>query len=253
LGDTVTFTAVIQGAGPKIPSGVVTFQSGSSVLGSATLDASGFATLTFVLPQGSYNVVAQYPGDTLFAPSISASIPVLVGPTVEFTMTSTPSTISMKSGDHTTVQIDLVIAPTFNDTLLIGCAGLPAYATCTFSTNSINVTGGGKTTLSLVLDTGTPLGAGPTASLHSGPSSTMCMLPCGVLFALLLLRPRRFRKHLCLFGIILSFCAIGMLSGCSNTFNVNDTPVGTYTIQVIARGVASGYTQSGAILLTVTK
>jgi large repetitive protein len=254
-GGAVTLTVLVQGAGPKFPSGVVTFQSGSTVLGSATLDASGLGTLTFVPPQGSYTVVAQYPGDTLFAPSNSAPIPVLVGPTVEFTMTPTPSTISMKSGDHTTVQINLVVAPTFDDTLAIGCAGLPAYATCTFSTNSVQVKGGGVTTLSVVLDTGTPLGAGPTASLYSGPSSAtaVCILPGGLLFTIFFLRPRRFRKHLSVFAIVLALCVTGMLTGCSNSFNVNYTPAGTYTIEVIGRGVTSGSTQSATILLTVTK
>jgi large repetitive protein len=254
-GDMVTFSAVVQGAGPKFPSGVVTFQSGATVLGSATLDASGLATLTFVPPQGNYNVVAQYPGDTLFARSNSASISVLVGPTVEFTMNATPSTISMQSGDHTTIQIDIVTASTFGDTLAIGCAGLPAFATCTFSNNNIHVIGGGKSTLSLVLDTGTPLGAGPTASLYSAPSSatTLCILPGGILLTMLLLRPRRFRKHLSAFTMILTLCAMGALSGCSNSFNVNDTPAGAYTIEIIGRGIASGHTQSGTILLKVTK
>jgi len=170
-------------------------------------------------------------------------------------MNVTPSTVSMASGDHTTLSINIVTAPTFTDTLAIGCAGLPPSATCTFSTNDIKVVGGGTASLTMVLDTGNPLGAGATASLaERAPSTALaCMLPGGALLALLFCRTRRFRKQLSALAMLLVLFTVGMLSGCGNSLNVKDTPPGSYTILVIGTGATSGVTQSGTIALTVTQ
>jgi len=179
----------------------------------------------------------------------------VVGPTTEFTINSTPASISLQRGDHTTLQISIVTAPTFTDTLQLGCAGLPALATCTFSTNDVKVVGGGTANLSMVLDTGNPLGAGASAQVtpHSPGTALACMLPGGALFALLLFRPRRFRKYLSALTMVLVLCTLSILSGCAGSLNVNDTPVGTYSFQIIGTGAASGASQSGTISLTVTQ
>jgi hypothetical protein len=251
----VTFIALVQGAGPNFPTGTVSFVSGSTLLGTAPLNANGLATLTFDPNVGTDAVVAQYPGDTLFAASNSTPAGVLVAPTIQYTMNITPAIVSLASGDHTTLQIDIVSAANFTDTLSIGCAGLPPSATCTFSTSSIAVSGGGSSKLSVVLDTGTPLGAGPTASLspHGSAATLACILPGGALLALLLYRPRRFRKQLSLLMMLLAIGAIGMLSGCGNSLDVNNTPQGSYTFQIIGKGLVSGAVQSGIVSLTVTQ
>jgi hypothetical protein len=254
-GDSVTFISLVQGVGPNFPTGTVTFVSGSTVLGSAPLNANGLATLTFTPPQGSYSVVAKYPGDTLFAASNSTTTSILIGPTKEFVMTVTPANPTVAKGSHTTLGINIVTASTFSDTLAIGCAGLPPSATCTFSTNSIKVSGGSSAQLTVVLDTGDPLGAGASASLAkpAGNGALACILPGGALLALLLLPARRFRKQLSLLAMLLMLCTVGMLSGCANSINTNDTPAGTYTIQVVGTGAVSGATQAGTITLTVTQ
>jgi uncharacterized protein YceK len=106
-----------------------------------------------------------------------------------------------------------------------------------------------------VLDTGDPLGAGASASLAkpAGNGALACILPGGALLALLLLPARRFRKQLSLLAMLLMLCTVGMLSGCANSINTNDTPAGTYTIQGVGTGAVSGATQAGTITLTVTQ
>jgi sugar lactone lactonase YvrE len=253
-GQSVTFIGLVQGAGPNIPTGSVAFSSGATELGSAVLDGTGLATLSFIPPQGSYQLVAHYPGDALFAASDSTSTPVAVGPAVAYTMIVTPTQVALHSGDHTTLQLTINMAESFTDTVSIGCAGLPVSVTCTFSSNNVKVAGGGSTTLSMVLDTGDPLGAGATASLRSHVNTTLAfILPGGAFLSLLGFRTRRLRRHLSIFTMLLLLCAFGMLTGCGNSLNVNDTPSGVYSIQVIGRGALSGFTQSETVSLTVTK
>ena len=79
---TVTLTATVAegNAASLVPTGTVTFTSGTLTLGTGTLNASGVATLTEstsgVAP-GAYPVKASYAGDTLHAAS-SVSISVTV-------------------------------------------------------------------------------------------------------------------------------------------------------------------------------
>jgi hypothetical protein len=76
FGRPVTLTAVVTGApgAPNVPTGTVTFLSGTRVLGTATLDATGRATLTISNePAGLLSITAQYGGDGLFTASTSAA------------------------------------------------------------------------------------------------------------------------------------------------------------------------------------
>jgi hypothetical protein len=81
-GQTVTLSATVAetNTASLVPTGTVTFTSGTLTLGMGTLNASGVATVTEsssgVAP-GAYPVKASYGGDTLHAAS-SASITVTV-------------------------------------------------------------------------------------------------------------------------------------------------------------------------------
>ena len=95
VGQSVTFTATVSGpAGSSVPTGTVTFLSGSSSLGTGTLDATGKATFaTSSLSATSYTVTAQYSGDSSFTSSASAAQTLVVNPiATTTTLTVTPST-----------------------------------------------------------------------------------------------------------------------------------------------------------------
>ena len=253
-GQPVVLVSIVSGSGSRNPTGTVTFASGSTVLGTATINAQGIATLTTTPPQGTYNLVSTYSGDTLFATSSSAPTVVTVGPTIEFTLTATPTKMSIASGDHGTLSVALVTANTFDDTISLGCAGLPTFATCTFSQASIPVSGGAGKTVTLTVDTGDPLGAGATAQLESSHSTTAlaCLLPAGLL-VLLAGKRKRLQRPLGLLLALLMLGGIAALSGCATSFTQNKTPAGAYTFRIIGTGNTTGATQSTGIQLTVTQ
>jgi hypothetical protein len=259
-GQQITLISVVKGTGSTPPTGTVSWVSGATTLGSAPIDSTGLATVTITPPQGSFATVAQYSGDSLYASSVSPAISIIVGPTTEFTISASPSSLSMASGDHGTVNIDIATASTFADTLALGCAGLPTDATCTFSVNQIPVAGGAAPSLSVIVDTGHPLGAEASAQLRrSGISNTYaCTLPAGAFLALLLFferrRLRRINPRLALFTIIL-LLGVGstVLSGCGSDLNVAHTPAGKYSFQIVGIGNKTSVTSSATVQLTVTK
>jgi streptogramin lyase len=260
LGQQITLISVVQGTGSTPPTGTVTWVSGSTTLGSAAISANGLATLTITPPQGSFATVAQYSGDSLYASSVSPSVSIVVGPTTEFTLTVSPGSMSMSSGDHGTMNINIATASSFTDTLALGCAGLPVDATCTFSTNQIAVSGGAAPSLSVIVDTGTPLGAGASAQLKPAGISNIyaCALPAGAFLAMLLFWQRRrlgrINPKLALFTLILLLGAGStVLSGCASNFNQSHTPTGSYTFQIVATGNKTGVTNTATVQLTVTQ
>jgi hypothetical protein len=90
LGWPVTFTATISGTGAT-PTGAITFYSGSTSLGPATISA-GVATLTTsALPLGSHTITAKYSGDTTYTTATSTAITQLVTNTPRLTLAASPN------------------------------------------------------------------------------------------------------------------------------------------------------------------
>jgi hypothetical protein len=95
-GQTLTLTATVQGIGGTTPGGTVSFLSGSTPLGSATLNASGVATLTLTtLAVGNYNLTAQYAGNANFLSSTSAAVSVTISSLATTTsLTAAPNPVT---------------------------------------------------------------------------------------------------------------------------------------------------------------
>ncbi len=258
-GQAITLISVVQATGSRPPTGTVTWAAGTTTFGSAVIDATGLATLNLTPVQGVYNAVAQYSDDALYAASISKPVVITVGPTTEFVINLTPTSLSIQSGARATIGVNITSAPTFADTLAMGCAGLPVDATCTFSSSQVPVAGGVAQTLSVIIDTGDPLGAGPSARLNRPSGLTqLCALPLGALLALLIGWNRRklgrINPGLALLPLVLLLAAGTLgLSGCGTNLNVAKTPAGSYTFQVIASGNKTGVTQTTTVALTVTQ
>jgi len=92
---TVTFTAAVAG-NCNIPTGVVTFLDGATILGTAPLNSGGVATFdTSFLFVGTHPITATYPGDFNFEASTSNTITeIITGPptaTVLNTVTPIPA------------------------------------------------------------------------------------------------------------------------------------------------------------------
>jgi sugar lactone lactonase YvrE len=157
VGAAVTFTATVTPAGTGTPTGTVTFESGTTVIGTAQvapqcvkLNPNGTCASTiFVaslttssLTAGTYDVVAVYDGDANFNTSSSPSgVQILISqPTIlmqassdNITGNGPPVTLSFESvaGFGTGVGT--------SNTADLSCTGLPAYATCSFSPSFASV------------------------------------------------------------------------------------------------------------------
>jgi hypothetical protein len=88
LGNTVTLTAKVAGAGPT---GTVTFSDGTAVLGTATLGADGTAGLTVTsLAAGPHQLSAAYSGDADHLPSTSSPLGEAISAPAASPFTPTP-------------------------------------------------------------------------------------------------------------------------------------------------------------------
>lgn len=264
IGQVLNLNATVSAAasGQAIPTGSVVFMEGTSTLGTGTLSGGVASISTSSLAVGTHLITAIYGGSSSYGSSMSPVLTQVViasgstSDTPKFTLVSTPSMLSLQSGARGTLQITLTAGANFADTLSLGCGGLPAMATCTFSQDQFAVTAGAVKTLSVVVDTGNPLGAGPVAKAKEMKTSQRVavlagIFPLGLLFSAMLGRSRRRRLEVLLFVIALS--SLAAISGCGSSYRVNSTAVGTYTFQVFATGTTTGSSYSAPVQLVVTK
>jgi hypothetical protein len=88
-GQTLNMVATVSASGTASLSGTVNFMNGSTVLGSASVNSSGVATLsTASLPAGTYSLTARYVGNSSFGSSTSAAASVTVTASTAATTTS---------------------------------------------------------------------------------------------------------------------------------------------------------------------
>jgi sugar lactone lactonase YvrE len=252
VGQQATLTATLTGSGAIPPTGQIVFLSGTTTLGSTTVPASGVASVTITPLLGSYNIVATYQGDSVYAGSTSSAVDLKVVEATNFTVSINPASLSMISKQHNTIQVTVKSIQGFADTIALGCVGLPNAATCTFSANQITLAANGTQTIDLVVDTGSPLTAGgvQTSKVNLTTNITLCLLPGGVLLAFSMRRSRKASRMLGgLLALMVFLGSMGM-SGCG-TLEVNGTPAGSYTINVTGIGSKTAATQSAPLALTV--
>lgn len=240
-GTSATFTFTVQPTGtnpPPYPSGTVTFyQSGSTTaLGSAAL-ANGVAKLTTTsLPNGQYNVVAVYSGDTDYASSQSAGYAIYVSPpTFLFTVPAGSLTIPA----HGSAALSFILTPIagYTGTVYPSCSGLPKNATCSFTPGGVDfaVTPGAQT-ITLTVQTGT---AGANfAGLPWMPTALLASL-----FAFVLGWKRRRMTCGLMALLLLAVALTTTITGCSSG-NTLATPAGSSTVTVQLLGTAASSSSS---------
>jgi uncharacterized repeat protein (TIGR03803 family) len=233
VGSNVTFTATVtQANGTAAPTGSVTFSSGTTVLGTGTVNSSRVATYsTAALAAAQYSVTAVYGGDSNYATSSSA--PALLD-VVDFQITANPATVTVtapgQSGDTA-----LTITPLdgFSQTFSFACSGLPSNSNCTFTSTSTGAT--------MTIATTAP---SASASLQKGLDIHGKALYCALLLPGFLglvfsgarkrsLRAMRLLTLLC--GV--TFCSLVVAcsgSGNTTTIGTGGTPPGTSTVIVTA-------------------
>jgi hypothetical protein len=270
LGQTLTLTATVVSTGKggfNVPTGTVTFQSGTTILGTVTLPQSGIATLAVsTLPLGTSIVTAVYSGDTVYQSSIAGSVTATVYNSAgDFalalpTSTSTnpnPGFILVTTGQTATYILTVSAFGGFDQTITFSCSNLPANASCVFSPTYLTpVIGASDESFALAISTSASNAPnGPHAGLGIGAPLGRIVAP---LLALLLgvpFLPMRLRRRLrgVLLLLLLSICSAGVFTGCSNTANYTTAyaPPGIYTVTIT--GVAGTYSHSTNVVLDIVQ
>ncbi|MGA6985083.1 MAG: Ig-like domain-containing protein, partial [Terriglobales bacterium] len=151
VGQAVTFTATVSSTAGAPPNGeTVTFNNGSSVLGTAALSAGVAALTTSSLPVGAFTITASYGGDANFAASTSPGLRQVVNSTTKsatstaLVSTLNPSIYGQKVTWTATVTTSGSVTPTGKvnftwDGYSIGTATLNASGVATLSKSNLNV------------------------------------------------------------------------------------------------------------------
>jgi hypothetical protein len=241
-------------SGP-VPTGTVTFSSGTTVIGTAKLDASGVATLTPQLGSGTFNISVSYPGDTLHGPSKSTAVTV-TGYGSSYNLAVNPTAVSVATTQNSIVTVSVTSISGFADTIGLGCASLPAGVNCHFSNVALPLAANGTATEQLTIDTNNPLGGGATAMNTQSSERKVAMaglfLPLSLLMGWILWKFRK--RHSSVWSVVLILVLSGaafMATGCIG-FTQNSAAPGTYTFQVVGVGVNSNVTQYQTVTLTIT-
>ena len=251
----MTLISVVRpvGSTPTIgPTGNVTFLSGTNVLATTPVDATGVATVTVILSGASATISSTYNGDANYAAS-SSTTEVTIGPAPDFSLDATPTTWQMRTKQYTTISLTLTSVKGFTDSFSLGCLGLPQNATCTFSEDQTELPAGGVRTVSVTVDTGSPLLGGTQAHNreHSRSLIAVCSLPAIFALGLLGFRTRRLPLAGRLLVVSVVCVLVSGLSGCGS-IESNGTPPGTYNFIVTATG-RTGISQFVSLNMTITK
>jgi sugar lactone lactonase YvrE len=254
---TILIAVVLSGNGGSVPTGTVTFTSGTNTIGSGTLDTSGVVTLTPSLPTGNYSIVANYSGDATHAPSTSAAV-AITGAPAGFSLSVTPAKVSLTSSQNAPLTVSLTSEGGFTDTIGLGCGSLPAGVTCVFSSPSVNLKANATVTAQLTIDTNSPLGGGATAMNNRAPGNgSMSMaglfLPLSAFFGFVFWRMRRRGTAMLTLVLVAALSAGALLAtGCSG-YSASSAAPGTYTIQVTGTGANSDVIHYQNVTLDITK
>jgi hypothetical protein len=242
--------------GGPVPTGSVTFTSGTTQIGAANVDATGVATLVPNLAGGvSYNITANYLGDSDHAPSSSSATSILNTPK-DFTVTFNPTTVTLASSQNTAVVVNLTSTGGFTDSITIGCGSTTVWVTCIFLPTTVNLPANSVASTQLTIDTNSPLSGGLSARNRASTSRGIALaglLPFGALFGLLFWRlRRRYSGVLTVVLVSVLSAAALLMNGCGG-ITLASAPPGTYVIQVTGTGVNSNVISYGTLTVTVTK
>ena len=270
---SLLLTATVSASGITSPAtGAVTFNSGGSVLGTATLtngttsNGTTQATATFdgtQLPPGQYNVTASYPGDANYLASTSASVSLNL--TADFSVDNRGFTSQTVAAGNTASYVnDIGVTPFFgfSSTVTVACT-VPAKATtCSVTPASYSLaSGAGIGTMSVSTTVRGAAIVGPITDRWPSHWPIWCGLTIAlVFFAIMLASQRQPRligapvlalSALLSIGIGLAGCGGGGSGGggSGGGGSQTGTPAGTYTVTVT--GTSGSLTHTSTFTLIV--
>ena len=231
----ITLTASFTSANTSVPTGTVTFLSGSAPLGTVPLDPTGKAALTLASrPMGAYSLSATLTPTGLFAPSATPAHTLTV--TAPLTLALTASTLSIAPGATASTTLTLTPLSGFHGAIASTCHSPVPWVTCT-------------------LDSPTTLSTSPaTATLHISVHPTMqdsikTSTALALLLPFLLTRKRRRRLPTVLTLTLLLATLTSTLTGCAEGGTFGNIPPGTQLVQINV--VAAGTTTTSQLIVSI--
>ncbi len=107
----------------------------------------------------------QVTGD--FTPIAFLGVAQVSGPP-NFTMSSSPASLSIQQGNQGTSTITTTISGGFNSAISLSASGVPSGTTVSFNPNPIPAPGAGSSTMTITVGGGTPVGTYPITVTGSG-------------------------------------------------------------------------------------
>jgi endoglucanase len=249
---TVTLSAVVASAAGGAITGSVQFLDGSTSLSTVTVNASGQATYTVTLSEGSHTLTATYSGDVNNLKSTSTAVLQTVSGSLAFTLTANPTKISMSRGQSSSVALSIVSTGGLSGTVSFTCTGLPTGSTCLFAPATITANGANtaqSTTLTVALPASMIAKVEPRAS--GAYLAGIFMLPGG-LFGLYLFRQRKRLQHSLGIWILMTVFLLSVAVGCGggSISGTGTSSVGSYNALITATSASTVQTLTIPVTLT---
>jgi hypothetical protein len=248
-GQAITLTATVAPtSGSSSPSGTVTFQDGSTAIGSAPL-ATGKGVITVsTLSVGSHSITAAYSGDAANLSSnsnpvtVSITAPTTPSPTppADYSLTLSSSTLTMSQGTPGSLMVTVAPENGFTASVSFACSGLPSGWACSFA----------PATLSGGTSQSTKMTVSSTNSSAWMPMRSRMLLALISPIALFFVRfsGSRLAKSQLIFLAALTV----LLAGCGVSLKNTSQAPSTYNVTVTASGT-SAPTHTQQFVLTITQ
>ncbi len=258
-GQPATFTATVTPAPTGSPAGIISFYSGTTLLGTGTLNASGVATFTTSsLAAGADSITAVYPGNAGFAPSTSSPLSETVN--TAYTVTGPATPVAAAPGGAATFNLSVPpLGGPFDGLVTLSATGLPPGATATFNPPTVTPgAAGAPTVLTIQL---APLAASAPGRGIPANRKGLPLLPFslgvgvfGVMFSVVSGRrriPKRIPKTRMLAAALAVLGAASLFAtGCGGGFaNTPATSAGNYIVTVT--GTSGSFQASTTVTLAV--
>ena len=244
--ETLTATVAPAMAGRPTPTGTISFYDGTTLLGTSSLSGGSATFSTASLATGAHSLTAIYSGDSNFNLSTSAASTVTVTTlTPAFSLSGTPSTLTLIDGANGLVSLTLAANATYSGTVNLTCSGAPANASCGFNANSVTLTAGNTATATLVV------GTTGTQAAHTSPALSQRAAPLvsfAALIAVFCCGRRRLRLPGILSAALLAIIALGV-TGCGGSSVTKVPAVGKTSFTVTVNATPTG---SAAVAQSVT-
>ena len=144
------FNSAIALSASGLPSGVTAGFNPASI----AAPGSGSSTLTFTATSsaatGAYSVTITGTGGGV-AQTTTVSLTVSSGSTPSFTLTASPTSVSVQQGSSGTSTITAAVSGGYDNSIALSASGMPSGVTASFNPSSIPAPGSGTSTLTLTV------------------------------------------------------------------------------------------------------